>query len=775
MAPQDRKETLECALLELASSLKAVQLYPPTSPVVEDAVRRSLELLVPLSEGKPIVIDVAPNFVRVGEDEVGKGTPLLEQFALRLHNQGIARLHVDPWVDAGSFRRFCELVAGDRKNLDDRGGLEHVLLEEGLKGLRIDVLQIERVFDADGSAEPEDLWASLLEVYQESEGTGEIDWGELSANVDKLKQFVEWLLSAAGTTGALSGYSQADILRYVCEKVAMIAESLGGDHVNFLVLAVRDLFDKIEPEALVELLAEPMPREVNIGPPKVRDGRRTEGADGNAEGAVAGGAGVDGFAADDLEEAPSDPHPTEQSDVTGRISRGLTPEQVQSLVLHTLTTNDRATPRLYGLFDRLLRGRDDRDELADQVREFLDQEVASFGSSGGWLDEWPRLTDALRGDAPRRFLSNVYRATLEHVSVHSVPADAWPLERISPRMSQLSALEVFMRKCQVLLAMLDEEDDDKCYSTVSDSLAGVLPELLSQQQFVMAERVLRIFKDHSTEEGGKSEEQREKAEEIFTQFYEQQTVRNLVRDSLDLAEEDAEAIQRLLKLGGRGIVSGLLETLAREEDRRVRQRLVQMLAEMGGDILEDVMEHLADERWYFVRNLVLIIGEVSDPRFIPHLKATLAHEDPRVRSETLLALMNMQDEGVANLFITATYDSDLEVRLVATHLLGSPERSKGRTRLEDLLRLSNWRGQNTDVIRTAAIALGQLGDPSSIAPLKAILGRKPWLFRKRRKGSHKAAAWAVAKLEGADAGPPPRLPLLRGLDEKRTSFLRRQE
>jgi HEAT repeat protein len=780
----DRKDALERALLDLASSLKAVQLYPPTSPVVEAAIKRSLALLIPLSEGKPLIIDVAPDFIRVGEDEVGMGTPLLEQLASRLHNQGIARLHVDPSVNAGSFRRFCELVAGDRKNLDDRGGLERVLSEEGVKGLRVDVLQIERIFDADSSDEPEDLWESLLEGYQESEGIGEIDWGELSANVDKLKQFVEWLLSAAGTMGVLAGRSQTDILRFVCEKVGMIAESLGGDHVNFLVLAVSDLFDKIEPEALIDLLATPMPIAAAVAPPVMKDGKQAEVADGEASvaggaddiatGVVAGGAGVGGVAAGEGEgESPDSPH-SEEVDVTGRIAQGLSPEQVQTLVLHTLRTNDEATPRLYGLFDRLLKGKDDRDERAVQVKEFLDQEIANFGSGEGWLEEWPRLTDALRGDVPRRFLSSDYEATLAHVSIHAAPARLWPLERINPRMSEFGALEVFERKCRVLLAVLDEEDRDEGYIVAADNLAEVLPRLLSQRQFITAEKVLRTFRDHASQDGGKSDAQRKKAEEIFTQFYDQQTLRALVRDSLSRGEEDSEAVAGLLRLGGKGIISGLLETLAKEESRRVRQRLVQMLAAMGEEVLENVKEHLSDERWYFVRNLVLIIGEVGDSRFIPHLEATLAHEDPRVRSETALALMNMQTEGAVDLLIKATHDSDLEVSLFAIHLLGSPERSRGKQRLEQLLRLSNWRGQNSEVIRTATIALGQIGEPSSLPALQDISRRKPRLFKKRREGVREAAAWAVAKLEGADSGPPPDLPELRGLDAKRTSFFRRQ-
>jgi hypothetical protein len=94
--------------------------------------------------------------------------------------------------------------------------------------------------------------------------------------------------------------------------------------------------------------------------------------------------------------------------------------------------------------------------------------------------------------------------------------------------------------------------------------------------------------------------------------------------------------------------------------------------------------------------------------------------------------------------------------------------------LEELLGLSNWRGQNSDIIRTAAIALGQLGDPEPIAVLKSMASARPRLFKSRRMPVVEAATWAVEKLEGGEAGPAPELPQLRGLDAKRTNFIRRQ-
>jgi hypothetical protein len=776
----DRKKATEKALLDLASSLKAIQLYPPTSGVVEGAVRRTLDLLAPLAEREPVVVEILPSFMRMGEAVLGEDNYLLAQLAARLHGLGIARLHVDPSLDMASLRRFCELVVTDRRTLDARGGLGSILDEQPLDGLEVEMLQIGRVFEASASDDPDDVWESLLDGYQDAAGEGEINWAEIAANVDKLKHFVDWLLSAAGSLEALAGQSQADVLRFVCEKVGLIAESLGGDHVNFLVLAVRDLFNRIEPEALVELLAEPMPVSAAVDLPRIEGGRQEAGVPdatagpGNTQSPLSGGGGSPTVTAGDDEAGPVAAAPVEEIDITGEIARGMSPEQVQVLVLHTLRTHDGATPRLYGLIDRLMKGRDDRDDLAHQVREFLDQEIASFGSGEGWLDKWPLLTDALRGDNPERFMSEDYQATLAHLGKVTEPSAAWPVERIQPRMAELSAAEVFERKCRVLIAMLEQEDRDLDYETVAGSLDRALPILVSNRQYELAEAVLLAFKRHAEGEGGKSGGQRAKAKESFARFFDQQTLRGLVRESLSDSDRNADAVGRLLQLGGPGLVAGLLEALAREKNREVRQRLMQMLAAMGQDVLKDVEEHLADERWYFVRNLVLIIGEVGDERFLPHLRVTLAHEDPRVRAETVLALMNMRGEKAAELLVNATFDSHPQVCLPAIHLLGVLRVDDSRARLEALLELPNWRGQNSDVLRTAAIALGRIGNPESMTALKTISARRPWILGKRRLPAFTAASWAVATIEGTEPGPAPELAQLAELDEKRASFIRRE-
>ena len=69
-------------------------------------------------------------------------------------------------------------------------------------------------------------------------------------------------------------------------------------------------------------------------------------------------------------------------------------------------------------------------------------------------------------------------------------------------------------------------------------------------------------------------------------------------------------------------------------------------------------------------------------------------------------------------------------------------------------RRPNLTGNNTDIIRTAAIALGRIGSPAATPDLKKLT-RRPILFRKRRIQARDAAAWALATLQGEVAGEAP--------------------
>ena len=76
----------------------------------------------------------------------------------------------------------------------------------------------------------------------------------------------------------------------------------------------------------------------------------------------------------------------------------------------------------------------------------------------------------------------------------------------------------------------------------------------------------------------------------------------------------------------------LLELLAAEADRSGREFLMALLKNLGiKNQLMVIGEHLSDKRWYFVRNIVIILGESKTDSALSFLHKVANHKDARIR------------------------------------------------------------------------------------------------------------------------------------------------
>ena len=76
---------LVVALRSLANAVRALQLYPPSSQVVSQAVRRAHEALSPFLSGGPLSLAILPETIRIGGEDAGAGSSTLRSLAERLH------------------------------------------------------------------------------------------------------------------------------------------------------------------------------------------------------------------------------------------------------------------------------------------------------------------------------------------------------------------------------------------------------------------------------------------------------------------------------------------------------------------------------------------------------------------------------------------------------------------------------------------------------------------------------------------------------------------
>lgn len=134
------------------------------------------------------------------------------------------------------------------------------------------------------------------------------------------------------------------------------------------------------------------------------------------------------------------------------------------------------------------------------------------------------------------------------------------------------------------------------------------------------------------------------------------------------AQDSVEIRQYLLYLGTQSLPQ-LIQMLGELNDRKQRRLLCEILAEIGRQDIDALAEALNDEKWYLVRNIVMVLGMIKEPGSIKYLEKVLRHRDVRVRRETVRALEGISSGETKGLFIAALEDSDPTVRISALRAL----------------------------------------------------------------------------------------------------------
>jgi hypothetical protein len=164
-------------------------------------------------------------------------------------------------------------------------------------------------------------------------------------------------------------------------------------------------------------------------------------------------------------------------------------------------------------------------------------------------------------------------------------------------------------------------------------------------------------------------------------------------------EKRRAELMLVCKRVGHEMALAVADALSDTTDRFARRTFLECMVFMGQAGMAVVEEMAEDSRWFVVRNALAILGEVGGERAVERITATLAHSDPRVRREALLALAKVGLE-----------DPDPDVRLAAAMAAGALKVERALRPLLAILENED----DPDVIVGILRALGQLGDPGAV-------------------------------------------------------------
>jgi hypothetical protein len=701
-APKRAPGDIEAFAKQLLVTYKAVRLYPPSSSIPQQNARLVVEKLRPLQRKNPTVtMAVSRDGLFFEGLHALPGQQAFVSFSREVFRHGIGDVRFHTGVTPEEIAAFLQGVTLEPGEIQKHGGFSSWLWDHGVHQITVGEMET-KVVDA-SEAEQAEL---TDEVPERDEG-----WPPEPETVDRL----------LGSVRDLHDRDQRVLVRFLLEP-KLVGAYL--EHVAAQAAAdpVSRLADRIF--AMSRAISSEIDEEQGQLDRSAAEAVMALDQDTRAR-----------LIADHLL-----PRARVDENVAALLSQIALDDLCAALVAGAGGDSASKEGLSRALLNLALIGIHSRQEVADAaVRALVEAGIPEPTARGFAAQALPERIETPKGrgtTAPKDIEEAV---RLVDLGVTEAVVDADPeLARLRQEISAgLSDADVF----KTLVRLLSLERRPETFASLLALVEDGLPVLLDCDEFEAVAVAVAALAALKSDEGV-PEEARGRVHAVLSSIATAERLSRLCQ-AARLAEpgtDEHAACARLVRMLGDVSIDPLLEVLASEQDMAARKALVEMISAIASSHVEQLGKHVEDGRWYFVRNVVAILGSTRDPAVLPYLARTLRHADARVRRETVRALASVRDRYAEELLVAALQDDDAQnVALVARYLGTLGVRGASHA-LADVARGAG--AGNRDVApRVEAIeALVRLGAREAIPVLEQLASKRGGLLRAQRNREVAAAA-----------------------------------
>ena len=733
----------------IRATVVSLEMYPPGSKTIANAVEKVSGHLQHVLDEKPtMTLAEVNNLLLVDAEPLDerdrKKTPIID-FTVALIERGIQSITFTRDTTPTELVEFLVLISKKPKDFKELGNLQDLLAKKNIKGIQLN----QRVYLATSQEEIEEQkrQEALLNRLLMQNGDTELKDEDQSALEDALRnrtRLTESLKKLGVDIDSEVDSRIRDPYDAIVEKARRLSEvlsrgftlmnDLDDEHLrdNFLDGLVNMLSEK-EPAVLEHLFYEERMEpsiisEMGIEPPlflEMSEDRVTSYTEAIFE---------------ELREVRENFSVFEPEERQAHVDaiRGT----VKSLVQNTM--NREFFPSVIDMLEEagLIK--------ADAAAQLLEQ------ASGV-----PKVQEAVR----QVNLTNT-DGTIDHDSLDFAieQFDTLSAEALNSVLTGFLDImgEVLMHpKLNILveklaLRMGQESDFSGVYKACADFAERFAKELIFNELYPAADRLLQLFAAHAAPEPPRHVEQRRRAVLALETIASEDVSRLLVtvyQHGEPLAQQQVG--QMMLKMGPR-MIGVLFDLLKTTEDRKLRRSLLDLLVGLGPALLTIIQEELpkGDNPWYLTRNLLVLVQEVGTAAQAEWVVPFLGSADVRVRKEAAKTLMTIDPSAARETLRRQLYDKDQAIK---RHAISSLGQMKDVESIGVLAALINKRSiaqveEDEEVQVDVVGALGRMGEATVVPYLIEAL-RKEGMFSKLRTKTptiRARACFSLASFKGPE-------------------------
>ena len=391
----------------------------------------------------------------------------------------------------------------------------------------------------------------------------------------------------------------------------------------------------------------------------------------------------------------------------------------------------------------------------------LGRQAPSTGVSQAFKEESEddtarRLGILFQEHASEEYIPDSYRNKLDAIITMDSMEGVAELDR-EMLLATLQADSLENRISEILLFLLVNSDggDSDSENSLDNTLCDLFETFVRSGDFYQVTKLLTEISSPSVPVGVK--------DRLLCRLASPENLEELIAGLRIWGKDAYPNTRQIITLLGPGIIDPLLDCMAEEENMSVRRFIMDRILEFGKAGTDMIVARLSDNRWYVVRNLVVMLREINEPGVLPVLKSIVRHQNDKVRLEVLRTMLYFNDQSVEQQLMEGLEDQRHEMRLASLAMAGVSKSTRIVDRLSEIALKQVYTQQNYEIKEAAVRALLESGRQDLVLILKKLFASRN-LFSPRLHDRFKANC--LQALENFD--PTISMPFLRRIAEQRS-------
>ena len=212
-------------------------------------------------------------------------------------------------------------------------------------------------------------------------------------------------------------------------------------------------------------------------------------------------------------------------------------------------------------------------------------------------------------------------------------------------------------------------------------------------------------------------------------------------------EVHSESILQYLRFLTMQAVDPLCLLVGELDSGKWRKVICDRVAELSREEIQPLSKFLSDGNPFLVCHILYILGKIGHPSTVKYLGNLVAHQDLKVREETLQVLSKFGEKGM-DLVQRFLMDSVASIRTKAALLLAKHAKAEAVKRLPEIILSEDFYKRDYEEKASFFRALGETGSDEVIPILKKIARKRRW-FQKAKWDEMRQCAHHTLKMMGA--------------------------